>query len=354
MALVLGATAAAAPASASAAGLLAAYDRYQTGRGFEIGLVNAATVTLPAGVSTTDDELHPALTPDGRYLVFMRTRLLPKLNGDIVPPEERSLFVADRQAGTVTALNRTGSGPVFESGSGLVWGVRPFANFQQRLVVSRFASFANGALTGSGEELGSPPSGGLVEVTHTDRGLIREFDFFISAERNSPARYLSYAVVDSTTGALRNQIVQFTIARANQSGIGTDGQTKNLGSETAPAGHPDARSDDYVAFHQGAGSAADIQTITFPGTDLAPAPRRSPPRRLSGTPPGPRMDSTSGSSARATAAAGSACTTRRPGSRRSSIRSPTSAPKRRHRRPGPTTRSGAASRSPTAHRAPRR
>ena len=44
-----------APATAPAAGLVAAYDRYVTGKGFEIGLVNAptgATLALPAGVNT--------------------------------------------------------------------------------------------------------------------------------------------------------------------------------------------------------------------------------------------------------------------------------------------------------------
>ena len=39
------AAAAAAPAGAPAAGLIAAYDRYETGKGFEIGLVNASTGT---------------------------------------------------------------------------------------------------------------------------------------------------------------------------------------------------------------------------------------------------------------------------------------------------------------------
>ena len=56
--------------------------------------MNASTgtrLTLPAGVNTTDDELHPSLSVDGRYLVWMRTRLLPKLNGDIPAPSERTL-----------------------------------------------------------------------------------------------------------------------------------------------------------------------------------------------------------------------------------------------------------------------
>ena len=116
------------PASASAAGLIAAYDRYVTGSGFQIGLVNAATgaaIALPAGVNTTDDELHPTLSPDGRYLVFMRTKLLPKLNGDIVPPDARTLFIADRETGTVQSLSQTGAGPVIGPAGRLGFGIRP-------------------------------------------------------------------------------------------------------------------------------------------------------------------------------------------------------------------------------------
>ena len=67
-----------APATTSAAGLIAAYERYVTGSGFEIRLVNAATgaqVAVPAGVNTPDDELHPALSADGRYLAFTRMKL---------------------------------------------------------------------------------------------------------------------------------------------------------------------------------------------------------------------------------------------------------------------------------------
>src|SRR4051795_5743795 len=90
------AAAVAMPVGASAAGLIAAYDRYETGKGFEIGLVNASTgsrLAVPAGVNTADDELHPSLSTDGRYLVWVRMRLLPKLNGDIAVPAERTVFM---------------------------------------------------------------------------------------------------------------------------------------------------------------------------------------------------------------------------------------------------------------------
>jgi WD40-like Beta Propeller Repeat len=259
------------PAGARAAGLMAAYDRYVTGKGFEIGLVNAATgasISLPAGVNTTDDELHPTLTPDGRYLVFMRTKLLPKLNGDIVPPDARTLFVADRQAGTVTSLNQTGAGPVFFSAGGLGWGIRPTlvpGSFGQ-YDVSRSSSFSGGALTGTPTtRFSSPPSGGLVETVHVDHGALPEFDFGQNRDVDVSARYLSYGVVNSTTGALERQIVQMTTI-----GFFTNvnSHTSNFGSETAPAGHPVVRSDDYVAFHMG----GDVQTVSWPANDLAVAP----------------------------------------------------------------------------------
>src|SRR3954451_15251778 len=115
----IAATGAVAPAVAPAAGLIAAYDRYETGNGFEIGLLNASTgapLTLPTGVNTTDDELHPSLSVDGRYLAWMRTRLLPKLNGDIPVPADRTLFMLDRQTGVITTMatgNGAPAGPAF-------------------------------------------------------------------------------------------------------------------------------------------------------------------------------------------------------------------------------------------------
>ena len=86
--------------SASAAELQAAYEHYVPGQGFQIGLINAATGAarpLPAGVNTTDDELHPALSPDGRWLVFTRMRILPKLDGTFVVPTDRNLVLVDLQ-----------------------------------------------------------------------------------------------------------------------------------------------------------------------------------------------------------------------------------------------------------------
>ena len=115
-------TSALAPTTASA-GLMAAYERYEPGKGFEIGLVNVATgaaIALPAGVNTADDELHPALSRDGRFLYFARMRLLPSLSGDILPPDTRTIHRMDRQSGTVTQVN---SGRV--AGPAVVRGIVP-------------------------------------------------------------------------------------------------------------------------------------------------------------------------------------------------------------------------------------
>ena len=110
-----------APATASAAGLIAAYEEYVTGQGFEIRIVNAATgaqLPVPAGVNTPADELHPALSPDGSSLVFSRMQLQPKLNGDIVPPTtNRNIFWVNRAAGTPQAAGFQATGAVYTSRS---------------------------------------------------------------------------------------------------------------------------------------------------------------------------------------------------------------------------------------------
>src|SRR4051794_23004821 len=101
-----------APAQASAA-LIAAYDKYVPGKGFEIGMVNVSTgaaITLPSGVNTTADEIHPTLSANGRFLWFARTQLQPTLSGNVVPPDARSLVRVDRNSGSVTVLPSDGGG----------------------------------------------------------------------------------------------------------------------------------------------------------------------------------------------------------------------------------------------------
>jgi hypothetical protein len=93
------------PAAAHAAATpqIAAFDRHN-GTNFDIGLVNTSTggsLLVPSSVNTAADEFHPALSPDGRYLVFTRATLVPQPDGDIVPPAQREVLMLDRQTGTI-------------------------------------------------------------------------------------------------------------------------------------------------------------------------------------------------------------------------------------------------------------
>jgi WD40-like Beta Propeller Repeat len=258
--------AAALPASASAAGLVAAFDRYETGKGFEIGLVNVSTgasIPVPAGVNTTEDELHPALSTDGRYMLFTRMRLLPKLNGDIVPPAERTLFMLDRQTGIITTLN-TGTGAPAGPTFGLrpertvVWGVRPTSTsccimkFQQ-------ASSDNTISGSTGFPFGfaPAPAGQLLDAPH-------------AAMTFSPSNvHVSWIVSDANTGGLVTAGTTLVARRAD-----SPEQRLDFGSAETPVSHPVPRSgDQYVALDRTSGGDADIQTISFPAeSSLTPAP----------------------------------------------------------------------------------
>jgi hypothetical protein len=264
-----------APAAAGAAGLIAAFDRYETGRGFEIGLVNLSTGTtlrVPAEVNSTDDELHPTLTPDGRYLVFMRTRLLPKLNGDIVPPAERSLHVFDRQTGTVTALTQLGKGagpnlfPLTGDNNRLSYGVEPtpcctFADGSTFSFGLGFTNFNAGEAGGAGRaavELEAAPAGQRLEVTHGVSGPI---------SGTSAVRLLGVAYVDPNSGALQKGVAHISTSL-------TTADPLIFGGPGTPGSHPMARvGDNYIALDLANGPDVDIQTLSFPGeTALTPAP----------------------------------------------------------------------------------
>jgi WD40-like Beta Propeller Repeat len=258
--------AAALPASAPAAGLVAAYDRYETGKGFEIGLANASTgtkLTVPAGVNTAADELHPALSTDGRYMLFERMQLLPKLNGDIVPPAERTLFMLDRQTGIITTLatgNGAPAGPTFATHATrrVVWGVAPHST---TCCILKFQGVSSdNTISGStGFPLGflPPPAGQLLDGTHAAMDTIPLTNL-----------YVSWISSDANTGAQLN--AGTTMVALREGGQ----QRADFGSADAPVTHPAARRGDrYVAVDRTSAGDADIQTISFPAeTSLTPAP----------------------------------------------------------------------------------
>jgi hypothetical protein len=257
------------PASAPAAGLIAAYDRYETGKGFEIGLANASTgtkLTVPPGVNTAADELHPALSSDGRYMLFERMQLLPKLNGDIVPPTERTLFMLDRQTGVITTLetgNGAPAGPTFavRPTRTVVWGVAPHST---TCCIAKFQAVSgDNTISGStGFPLGfvPPPAGQLLDGTHA--GMSE------SASGTTSLLHVSWVQSDANTGGLLNAGTTLSMQQ-----VGADPRA-DFGSVDTPVSHPAARSgDQYVALDRTSAGDADIQTISFPAeTSLTPAP----------------------------------------------------------------------------------
>jgi hypothetical protein len=78
------------------------------------------------------DEYHPALSADGRFLVFTRAQLQPQLNGNIVPPGERTLVMVDRSTGQVKdPLGASSDGSTSNGGTGATITKGP--NGQDRL-----------------------------------------------------------------------------------------------------------------------------------------------------------------------------------------------------------------------------
>ena len=267
-----------APGTASAAGLIAAYEYYVPGKGFEIGLKNAQTganLSLPAGINTTDDELHPALSRDGRHIVFERMKLLPGLSGDFLPPEQRTLHRADRQAGTVTQFfSGTIAGPAFVRGrlnttgavqDSLSWGNRPAYFDGERSYVSRHSPLdAKFTPITTISNFGVVESGGgnLVEVTHAavDGSPFENPTFGPGIDR----MMLTIATVNATTGALVKSVAY--LGREFRQGTSLQTNKKEFGAADAPASHPMPRAGDAtVALAMTpAGGNSDIFTTTLP------------------------------------------------------------------------------------------
>jgi hypothetical protein len=282
LAIAAAAAAALVPATAHAAPLIAAYDTYVPGKGFEIGLVKVSTgaaVPVPPGVNTTADELHPSLTPDGRFLAFMRTTLTPKLNGDIVPPAQREVQVFDRQpsGGGAVALSGSGAGPVFTRTSStsvvLSFGIPP-TPFEGRFQVSRHVPFANGVLgapSNRAADAAAAPSGQVLEIPHAATMTV------LDGNTNAAARYLSLAYIDGNTGALQTGQAHLTTLSFSSTNNGpqvAEGRSNSFGSAGAPASHPVPRNpDDYTALDLANGNDVNIQTLSWPSeTQLTPAP----------------------------------------------------------------------------------
>jgi hypothetical protein len=272
--MVAGALVAAAPAPA--AELQAAYEHYEPGQGFQIGLKHASTgamLPLPAGVNTTEDELHPTLSPDGRFLAFTRMRLLPKLNGDIVPPPERTLVSVNLQTGAVQVFGAGGVGPTYtQRDPGTVqlsWAAQPDGTTStEGTTFAGFSSDGSGASTVLNRmytQLNDPAN---VFFMHA-AGVRGAFSETIAGQpRTRDLRYWTHAVTDPITG-----FANLPKARLQVSGPGSNDPSRSLRLlqlDIINATHPVPRvSDEFVALASG----GDIKTITFPGeTTPSPAP----------------------------------------------------------------------------------
>jgi hypothetical protein len=297
--IAVGALLAFAP-SAQAAELLAAYEHYVPGQGFQIGLVNASTGearTLPAGVNTTDDELHPTLSPDGRYLAFTRMRLLPKLNGDVAVPAQRTVVLVDLQARQIVpfAAGVGGAGPNFmrhgiaTTLAELAWGITPVAENPPRpdgsvTVAAHVNSFNfNATPFRSRTELAGVqnvfvPHAAIVRSAFTER---LDNHAVCTPICSSPRdlRLFTLALIDPVSGAVTDSRVRLATVGIPDSSASVEQTTLRsvtLGASGKPAGHPVARAgDEFVALDRSLGADSDIHTITFPGetsTTVAPAP----------------------------------------------------------------------------------
>jgi WD40-like Beta Propeller Repeat len=281
-----------------------AYDYYQPGQGFQIGLrsQDGTSLPLPAGVNTADDELHPALSLDGRFLVFTRMKLLPKLNGDIPVPAQRSLVWVDLPTGEIPSFpaGTGGAGPTFTprgSGSDLAWGLAPDGSSAAE-GNTRVGAFS------SGSQL---PSFGFPFYTTLSSAADVYFpqvatsrSAFTEPLVNNPScngqcsagrdlRYISLATINAASGAVNSLTTRLAVSGLKSGGPGQPVTLQSV--DLSGASHPAARvGDHYVAMDRD----ADIHTIDFPGdtnSTVAPAPisTADPERMPAWSPDGLRL-----------------------------------------------------------------
>jgi hypothetical protein len=279
---LVAALALAAPASA-ATPVIAAFDKHVTGNGFDIGLVNAATgrtLAVPSSVNTAADEFHPALSPNGRFLVFTRTTLVPQPDGDVVPPATRSVLMLDRQTGAIRAPF---SGRGFEAAAGativptagssvLAYGLRvqrTQADTDPAVIGGSFSagsyvanSFAGATPFRLGVVPGQDLAGTFNDVPHAAVGIrnnrfIKAISFFRFSEGTGDISAARTRLIDQPLGAF------------------TPNSSLDLPLNAVPRHATPRVGDGHVALDTLTTAGTDIHTIQFPG-DSATSPMPFP------------------------------------------------------------------------------
>ena len=263
--------------ASGATSLVAAYDRYVGGaKGFDIGLVDLGTgqaIALPASVNTADDELHPTLSPDGRFLLFMRTQVRPLINGNVIPPGNRKVVMVDRNTGQTISPPFSdgtpvdgGAGPSLDGPTGsllqLAFGLRPHNPRSGLTDLIVRAGRQNGAVfvgDGLGNVVSTAPDADESPSEILDIPHAVELRFGI--ERLMAFDQLLY---DTQTGGTDRAELRFLVN-------GGPGNPLDL----SQASHAALRaSDGYAAFVQAGASATGISTMLYPSQttpDAAPS-----------------------------------------------------------------------------------
>lgn len=284
--VVLVASLAGAASASAATSVIAAYERYVPGQGFNIGLVDTGTgaaIAVPAGVNTAADELHPALSSNGRWLVFSRMTLTPQLNGNVVPPAERAVHRVDRtKSEPPVQLGNRGAGPTYTAADRVTWGQRTVVSPSFDVIdndILKFVTLSGDAPVGNADT--NPPFGQLpssFSQADTTRDVVSAVSMAAGSNGGGIMAYQAILFTDATGDVTRSQLQ----VEAREPAPCCPGFVNGLPfgfTATENTGHPALRTiDKYLAFDEsttadgtGGGSIKSV-LLGQPTADPAPDP----------------------------------------------------------------------------------
>jgi hypothetical protein len=244
------------------------------GQGFNIRLVDVGTgqdIPLPANVNTAQDEYHPALTSDGRFLVFTRAQVQPLFDGTVLPPSSPQLLRLDRQTGDVRGP-LTGADEAGTSAAALTHDRLSYSHHLAAPIADDNSSpFFNTAVL-------TPPSFGVEDATglaantlidqerHDPDGLVEVTSTGFLPNATEPVSAWALQRFDKNTGALIHSRVNF------RSPSHTSPVSKTF--TTPEAGHPTLRyPDGFAVWDRTNNSFGDLTSMLAPDgpTQAVPA-----------------------------------------------------------------------------------